>query len=60
MPGSVTSVFSEAEDFETALREEGFLGLFVTYGDDDHLVRPAAAPLADLRRSQIPKQLMVL
>jgi hypothetical protein len=30
MPGSVTSVFSEAEDFETALREEGCLGLLVT------------------------------
>jgi AraC family transcriptional regulator, ethanolamine operon transcriptional activator len=30
MPGSVTSVFSEAEAFETALREEGCLGLLVT------------------------------
>jgi AraC-like DNA-binding protein len=30
MPGSVTSVFSEAEDFETALRSEGFLSLLVT------------------------------
>jgi AraC family ethanolamine operon transcriptional activator len=30
MPGSVTSVFSEAEDFEAALREEGCLGLLVT------------------------------
>lgn len=30
MPGSVTSVFSEAEVFEAALREEGCLGLLVT------------------------------
>jgi AraC family ethanolamine operon transcriptional activator len=30
MPGSVTSVFSEAEDFAAALREEGCLGLLVT------------------------------
>ena len=30
MPGSVISVFSEAEDFAAALREEGCLGLLVT------------------------------
>ena len=30
MPRSVTSVFSEAEDFEAALRQEGGLGLLVT------------------------------
>jgi AraC family ethanolamine operon transcriptional activator len=30
MTGSVNSVFSEAEDFEAALREEGCLGLLVT------------------------------
>jgi AraC family ethanolamine operon transcriptional activator len=30
MPGSVTSVFTEAEDFEAAFREEGCLGLLVT------------------------------
>ena len=30
MPGSVASMFSEAEDFETALRQEGCLGLLVT------------------------------
>jgi AraC family ethanolamine operon transcriptional activator len=30
MPGSVTSVFSEADDFEAALHEEGCLGLLVT------------------------------
>jgi hypothetical protein len=30
MPGSVISVFSEAEDFGAALREEGCLGLLVT------------------------------
>src|SRR5579872_5205214 len=30
MPGSVTSVFSEPEDFGAALREEGWLGFLVT------------------------------
>jgi hypothetical protein len=30
MPSSVTSVFSEAGDFETALRKEDCLGLLVT------------------------------
>jgi hypothetical protein len=30
MPGSATSVFSEAEDFEAALRGEGCLGLLIT------------------------------
>ena len=30
MPGSVVSVFSEAEDFETALRQQVCLGLLVT------------------------------
>jgi AraC-like DNA-binding protein len=30
MPGSVVSLFSEAEDFEAALREEGCTGLLVT------------------------------
>jgi AraC-like DNA-binding protein len=30
MPGSVTSVFGEAESFETALREEGLTSLLVT------------------------------
>src|SRR6516225_3252160 len=30
MPGSVTSVFSEADDFAAALRKEGCLGLLVT------------------------------
>jgi hypothetical protein len=30
MPGSGTSVFSEAEDFEAALRAENCLGLLVT------------------------------
>jgi AraC-like DNA-binding protein len=29
MPGSITSVFSEAEDFEAALRDQGCLGLLV-------------------------------
>ena len=29
MPGSATSVFSDAEDFEAALRTEGCLGLLV-------------------------------
>jgi hypothetical protein len=30
MPGSVTSIFSEADDFAAALRNEGCLGLLVT------------------------------
>jgi small-conductance mechanosensitive channel len=30
MPGSVTSVFSEPEDFVAALRQEGGLGLLVS------------------------------
>ena len=30
MPGSVTSVFSEPDDFEAALRKEGARGLLVT------------------------------
>jgi AraC-like DNA-binding protein len=30
MPGSVTSVFSEPEDFDTALREDGVLGMLIT------------------------------
>ena len=30
MPGSATSVYSEAEDFEAAIRAEGCLGLLVT------------------------------
>ena len=30
MPGSVTSVFSEADEFGAALLEEGYLGLLVT------------------------------
>jgi len=33
MPGSVTSVFSEPEDFEAALRKEGCLGLLITGRD---------------------------
>jgi hypothetical protein len=34
MPGSVASVFGEAESFEAALREEGCTGLFVTEGGE--------------------------
>ena len=30
MPGSVTSVFSEPDDFEAALREDGVLGMLIT------------------------------
>jgi AraC-like DNA-binding protein len=30
MPGSVTSVFGEPEDFQAALREEGVLGMLIT------------------------------
>jgi hypothetical protein len=29
MPGSVTSVFSEPQDFEAALREDGVLGMLI-------------------------------
>ena len=30
MPGSVTSVFSEPEDFEAALREDGVVSMLIT------------------------------
>jgi hypothetical protein len=30
MPGSVTSVFSELDDFQAALREDGVLGMLIT------------------------------
>jgi AraC-like DNA-binding protein len=30
MPGSVTAAFSEPEDFEAALRKEGYLGMLIT------------------------------
>ena len=33
MPGSVTSVFGEPEDFQAALREDGVLGMLITGRD---------------------------
>jgi len=56
MPGSVTSVFSEAEDFETALREEGFLGLFVT-GAGEFRARLTKVTLHHLRLSAAEERL---
>jgi len=43
MPGSVTSVFGEAENFEAALREEGFTGLLVTEAGAGAVVKSAKA-----------------
>jgi AraC-like DNA-binding protein len=48
MPGSVTSVFGEAEDFEVALRAEGCLGLLVT-GSGRFRVRLTQVALHRLR-----------
>jgi hypothetical protein len=45
MPGSVTSVFSEAADFEAALREDGCLGMLVT----GHVVN--VEPASEMNRS---------
>jgi AraC-like DNA-binding protein len=56
MPGSVTSVFSEAEDFETALREEGCLGLLVT-GPSAFRARLTQVALHRLRLSATEEQL---
>jgi AraC-like DNA-binding protein len=56
MPGSVTSVFSEPEDFEAALREEGCLGLFVT-GQGQFRARLTQVRLHRLRLSAVEEQL---
>ena len=56
MPESVTSVFSEAENFENALREEGFVGLLVT-GAGEFRVRLTRVALHSLRLSAAEERL---
>ena len=56
MPGSVTSVFSEPEDFEAALREEGGLGLLVT-GQGEFRARLTQVALHRLRLSAAEEHL---
>ena len=56
MPGSVTSVFSEPDDFEAALRKEGALGLLVT-GRGQFRARLTQITLHRLRLSDGEEQL---
>src|SRR6516165_2988552 len=56
MPESVTSVFSEAENFENALREEGFVGLLVT-GTGEFRARLTRVALHSLRLSAAEEHL---
>ena len=56
MPGSVTSVFSEREDYEAALREEGCLGLLVT-DSGQFRARLTQVRLHRLRLSAVEEQL---
>jgi hypothetical protein len=56
MPGSVTSVFSDAEDFAAALREEGFLSLLVT-GNGEFRARLSRVALHSLRLSAAEEHL---
>ena len=56
MPGSVTSVFSEPDDFEAALRQEGTLGLLVT-GRGQFRARLTQITLHRLRLSNGEEQL---
>ena len=56
MPGSATSVFSETEDFEAALRAEGCLGLLVT-GRGEFRARLTQVSLHRLRLSATDEQL---
>jgi len=56
MPGSITSIFSEAEDFEAALHEEGALGLLVT-GCGEFRARLTQVPLHRLRLSAAEEHL---
>jgi hypothetical protein len=56
MPGSVTSVFSEAEDFEAALRAEGCLGLLVT-GPGEFRARLTQVALHRLRLAATDEKL---
>ena len=56
MPGSVMSVFSEPDDFEAALREEGCLGLLIT-GRGQFRARLTQIALHRLRLSAAEEQL---
>src|SRR6516225_3497636 len=56
MPGSVTSVFSEAKDFAAALRGEGWLGLLVT-GAGEFRARLTQATLHHLRLTAAEERL---
>src|SRR6516162_9837364 len=56
MPESVTSVFSEVENFEIALREEGFVGLHVT-GTGEFRARLIRVALHSLRLSAAEEHL---
>ena len=56
MPSSVTSVFSEAEDFTVAMREEGCLALLVT-GASQFRARLTQVALHSLRLSATDEQL---
>lgn len=56
MPGSTTSVFSEAEDFEAALRGEGCHGLLVT-GAGEFRARLTRVALHSLRLSAAEEHL---
>ena len=56
MPGSATSVFSDAEDFEAALRTEGCLGLLVT-GRGQFRARLTQISLHQFRLSATDEQL---
>ena len=56
MPGSVTSVFSEGEDFEAALSDEGCLGLLVT-GRGEFRARLTQIALHRLRLSATDEHL---
>ena len=56
MPGSVTSVFSEADEFEAALRKEGCLGLLII-GRGQFRARLTQITLHRLRLSSGEEQL---
>jgi hypothetical protein len=56
MPGSVTSVFSESEDFAAALRAEGVLGVLVT-GAGEFRARLTQVALHNLRLSAADEHL---
>ena len=56
MPDSVTSVFSEPEDFEAALRKEGYLGM-VTTGRGQFRAQLTQVALHRLRLSAGEEQL---